>query len=152
MKKIIGCILALFCFSLSSQAIEWEGRAGLSVSGYWGLHVSAYAGIPVSSRFAVRPGLMLHTVEWDSYRPTDNWRIGLIIPVYASFRFPLYGKTNLRVDAGPYFGVSNECHLGGAAEVGVEIGKIYLGGGFYQNCVGDTDSQFNLSVGYKFSL
>lgn len=152
MKKAIVLILALVCSFHSLQAIEWEGRTGLSVSGYWGLHMSAYAGIPVSSRFAVRPGLMLHTVEWDSYRPTDNWRIGLIIPVYASFHFPLCGKTNLRVDAGPYFGVSNECHLGAAAEVGMEIGKIYLGGGFFQNCVGDTDSQFNISVGYKFSL
>lgn len=152
MKKIVVLILALLSFSLSSKAIEWEGRTGLSVSNYWGLHLGAYAGIPVSSCFTVRPALILHTVEWDSYRPSDNWRIGVIIPVYASFRFPLSQKMKGRVDAGPYFGASNECHLGAAAEVGVEIRKIYIGGGFFQNCVGDTDYQFNLSVGYKFSL
>lgn len=76
----------------------------------------------------------------------------MIVPVFASFRFPLNEKLNLRTDIGPYLGVGDEAHLGGAAEVGVEIRKWYVGAGYFQNAVGDSDYQFNLSVGYRFVL
>lgn len=76
----------------------------------------------------------------------------MIVPVFASFRFPLNEKLNLRTDIGPYLGVGDEVHLGGAAEVGVEIRKWYVGAGYFQNAVRDSDYQFNLSVGYKFVL
>lgn len=152
MKKAFIIIMVFLTFAFSSKAIELEGRTGASVSNYWGLHLGAYIGIPINSWFAIRPAFMLHTVEWDSSRPADKWRAGLIVPVFASFRLPLSQKTNLRIDAGPYFGASDQCHLGGAAELGVEIGKFYVGAGYFQNCIHDTDYQLNISVGYKFVL
>lgn len=152
MKKALVFILVFFSFAYPLKAIELEGRTGVSVSGNWGLHTGAYLGIPVSSRFAVRPGFLLHTVEWDSYRPADDWRIGLIVPVYASFRFPLNEKMSLRTDVGPYVGIGDEVHLGGAVEAGVEFGRVYVGAGYFQNAIGDTDYQLNFSVGYKFIL
>lgn len=134
------------------EGIELEGRTGISASGIWGLHTGAYLGVPLSSLFAIRPALLLHTVEWCSYRPADGWRIGLIVPVYGSFRFPLSEKTNLRTDIGPYFGVGDDAHLGGAAEVGVEIRRFYIGVGYFQNAIGNSDNQLNFSVGYQFVL
>lgn len=145
-------LLALLACSYALKAVELEGRTGISASGTWGLHTGAYLGVPLSSSFAIRPALLLHTVEWDSYRPADDWRIGLIVPVYGSFRFPLSEKTNLRTDIGPYFGVGDDVHLGGAAEVGVEIRRVYIGAGYFQNAIGDSDYQLNFSVGYKFIL
>lgn len=152
MKKHLIFLLTFLFLASPLKAIDLEGRTGVSVSGNWGLHAVAYVGIPLSSRFAVRSGLQFHTVEWDSYRPSDHWRIGWIVPVYASFRFPLGEKTCFRTDVGPYAGIGDEVHLGGAAEAGVEFGNVYVGAGYFQNGIGDTDYQFNFSVGYKFSL
>lgn len=153
MKKVFSLLFLFLTLSLSSQAIELEGRTGISLAaGNWGLHTAAYLGIPVSSRFAIRPGVLLHTVEWNSPRQANKWGIGVNIPVFASFRIPLSEKVRVRLDAGPYLGIAHEGQLGGAAEVGVEVGKIYLGGGYFQNCLHNSHAQLNLSVGYTFEL
>lgn len=152
MRNRFILLFILLAYSYVLKAVELEGRTGISASGTWGLHTGAYLGFPLSSSFAIRPGFLLHTVEWDSYRPADDWRIGLIVPVYASFRFPLSEKTNLRTDLGPYFGVGDDVHLGGSVEAGVEIRRFYIGAGYFQNAIGDSDYQLNFSVGYTFIL
>lgn len=152
MKKAVLFFFLFLSFSFAGKAIQWEARTGLSISGNWGLHTSAYMGIPVSSLFALRPAVILHTVEGNSYQAADKWHIGVLVPVFASFRIPVHEKMNLRLDAGPYVGTGKQPHYGGAAEAGMEVGRIYVGAGYFQKFGNGSHSQLNLSVGYKFTF
>lgn len=148
-KYIFLVFLSMFCFLPSLEAVEIEGRAGVSIANMWGLHLGAYTRIPVSELFSVRTGVLLHTSEW-SKDGRDNWNIGCNIPVYASFSIPLGHPAKLRLNVGPYIGAGNSFRLGATGEAGIEWKRYYVGLACFQNCVNDKITQGNLSFGYRF--
>lgn len=149
MRRAYFLFFLSFVSISSLQAIEIQGRAGISNRDWWGLHIGAFTRIPVSGVFSIQPGALLHTAErhasWG-----DAWNINLDIPVYASFRIPLSGSVNLRLNAGPYVGIGDYWHFGISEEAGLEWKRYFVGGACFQNCINEKEFSFNLSFGYRF--
>lgn len=132
-------------------AVELEPRAGVAVCHKWGFHVGASAAFPVVEKLFIQPGAFLYALALERYRKND-WTIGVNVPVYASLRFPVSRVTQVRLNAGPYVGLGSDIQFGPSAEAGVEFKKIYVGIGYFQDCLNDKDYMLNLSVGYRFTL
>lgn len=152
MRKICFIVLGIFLL-ITGQicAVELEPRAGVAVCHKWGFHVGTSAAFPVIEKLFIQPGVFLYALAPERFRK-DDWDIGVNVPVYASFRFPVSRVTQIRLNAGPYIGLDDDIQFGPSAEAGVEFKKIYLGIGYFQDCLNDKDYMLNLSVGYRFSL
>lgn len=150
MRKLFILLLLIITFG-QIRATDIEARSGIVFGDVWGLQTSAYVSFPQSSLFSIQTGLLLHTAGY-SFSWGDDWNIACYVPVYASFHIPVNDKMNLRLNAGAFGGVSNDLHLGGTAEVGVEMKNFYVGVNYFQNCINDQDLQLGLSIGYKFTL
>lgn len=156
MKKVcLIFLIALIVPVLHVKAIELEPRAGVSYApNVLGLHIGAFASFQLMEKFFIQPGILLNTVGSGTLDDSlDQWKIGLNIPVYASFRLPVNETTHIRLNVGPYVGAAASLlSLGATGEVGVEIKKIYIGAAYFQNCINGAGAQLNLSVAYKFVL
>lgn len=152
MKKLCLIVLGIFLLiTTQANAIELEPRAGVAVCHKWGFHVGASTAFPVVNKLYIQPGAFLYALAPERFR-NDDWDIGVNVPVYASFRFPVSHVTQVRLNAGPYVGIGNDIQFGPSAEAGVEFKKIYMGVGYFQDCFNDKDYMLNLSIGYKFTL
>lgn len=148
MKQIVvSLILICLCVTQSVKAVEWEARTGVSVSDTWGLHTAVLVGIPLSNAWQIRPGVWLHT-DQESDSP-DN-RIGINIPIYASYRISMGNSLKLRLEAGPYVGMNYNFQIGPSVGVGIEKSHWYWGASFFADCK-HKEAQLNASVGYNFS-
>lgn len=150
-KSIVLLVTLLFCLGeLHAKDFDLEVRSGISYSpDLFGLCIGAFTSFPLAGTVVIQPGIVLHTTgaEYRSYRG-----IGANIPVYASWRPAINENVKLRINAGPYVGIADNLNVGATAEAGFEFKKFYTGVSYFQNCINDKNSQFNLSFGYKFVL
>lgn len=153
MKRIwlLSVLMILLCATGNAKRIELEPRAGASYSKVWGLHMGALVSFRVSDIFYFQPGALVNTVSGDYDKPGD-WNFGLDIPLYASFRIPVDEAIKVRLNAGPFIGLSSPASLGTAVEGGIEYHKYYVGVSWMQNLVNEDSARFHFSIGYKFVL
>lgn len=153
MKKYFIFLLMSFvlCSEQSMKAIDLEPRVGVSCSAVWGIHVGALTSLQLSDKFYFQPGFLMNTVSEFSGK-ADGWKFGLDIPLYASYRIPVSNTAKVRLNVGPFAGISSQISLGTALEAGVEYRKCYIGASWFQNFVDRNCARLNLSVGYKFHL
>lgn len=154
MKKVfIVGLLSLFSLSnLQAKTIELEPRAGVGISHLFGIHAGVLGSIGLTNNFFLQSGLLANSLDEAWKRNSGNFTFGVNLPIYASWRLPINEGTKIRLNAGPYVGFGAEGHLGATAEVGFEFKRFYTGASYFQNCINDKNSQFNLSFGYKFVL
>lgn len=151
MKRIlllIGFVLSLFT---SAQAADIEARTGVMGGDVWGLHVGALVSFRVSDIFYFQPGALVNTVSGEYNKPGD-WNFGMDIPLYASFRMSVDGAMKVRLNAGPFIGLSSPASLGTAVEGGIEYHKYYVGVSWMQNLINENSARLHFSIGYKFAL
>lgn len=151
MKRIlllIGFVLSLFT---SAQAADIEARTGVMGGDVWGLHMGALVSFRVSDIFYFQPGALVNTVSGEYNKPGD-WNFGMDIPLYASFRMSVDGAMKVRLNAGPFIGLSSPASLGTAVEGGIEYHKYYVGVSWMQNLINENSARLHFSIGYKFAL
>lgn len=154
MKRVLllSVLMILLCTVGNAKDIELEPRAGVSyTTSIWGIHAGALMSLQLSDKFYFQPGFLINTVSEFSYK-ANGWKLGLDIPLYASFRVPVSNAAKLRFNAGPFVGISSRISMGTAVETGVEYRKYYIGASWFQNFVDQNCARLNLSVGYKFAL
>lgn len=153
MKRILllSVLMILLCIAGNAKGIELEPRAGVSYSRVWGIHVGALTSLELSDRFYFQPGFLVNTVSEFSGK-ADGCKFGLDIPLYASYRIPVSNTAKVRLNVGPFAGISSQISLGTALEAGIEYRKCYIGASWFQNFVDRNCARLNLSVGYKFAL
>lgn len=150
--NLIVILLLFTWFCQPMKAVEWEARTGISYAGIWGLHTEALVGFPISDFFQIRPGILLHTVHKKDIGYDTKFRIGVNVPVYASFRIPLGEICKLRLEVGPYVGAEkSNLHLGASTGLAFERSHWSWGVSYFGNCVNNKTQQLHLSVGYNFS-
>ena len=155
MKKVLllSVLMMMLCTVGNAKGIELEPRVGASYTKHWGIHAGALASYSLSESFYLQPGILLHTVGGSERdQRIRNWKLGLDVPLYASFRIPLNEETKVRLNAGPYVGFLSRLCMGTAVETGVEYRKYYLGVSWFQNFVNENCARLNFSIGYKFAL
>lgn len=153
MKKYFILLLVSFvlCSVQSMKAIDLEPRAGVSYSWVWGIHVGALTSLELSDRFYFQPGFLVNTVSEFSGK-ADGWKLGLDVPLYVSYRLPVSNAAKVRLNVGPFAGISSQISLGTALEAGIEYCKCYIGASWFQNFVDRNCTRLNLSIGYNFHL
>lgn len=153
MKRVLLLlVLIILLFTVgNAKGIEIEPRVGISYSKVWGIHAGALTSVQLSDKFYFQPGFLVNTVSEFSGK-ANGWKLGLDIPLYASCRIPVSNTTKVRLNVGPFVGISSQISLGTAVETGIEYQKYYIGASWYQNFVDRNCARLNLSVGYKFTL
>lgn len=153
MKKLFILLLLFIVFSnqQSIRAVELEARAGASYSNIWGFHAGAFTAFHVADKFFLQPGVIFNSANDYSHKG-NLWRLGLDIPVYASWRIPVNDAVRIRLNAGPFIGVISDFSFGTAVEAGIEYHKYYMGVSWQENFVNQNFTRLNFSVGYKFVL
>lgn len=89
---------------------------------------------------------MLKQSSWSLELVSATWMSG------ASFRIPVNHVMKVRLNAGPFIGLSSPASIETAVEGGVEYRKYYVGVSWLQNFVNDNSARFHFSVDYKFHL
>ena len=96
-------------------------------------------------------------MNWDSgsnhlFR-IENAKLGVSIPLYASYLIPVNRVMNIRMNVGPFVGRSSlQFNAGTAVEGGLEFYRFYAGFFWFKDIAGENYSRVNLSVGYRFTL
>ena len=146
-------IISLFLLisSLCVRGIELQPSSGIIYSHKWGLQTGADIGFPLKNNFYLQTGLMLYSNPEPTYS-YDDWRIGVNLPIYIQYRLPISNKLKMNINVGPYLGIASIGQIGVACKMGIDVSKVNLSFGYYQNCVTDKFAVLGLSVGYKFTL
>lgn len=58
----------------------------------------------------------------------------------------------VRLNAGPFVGLSSPVSFGTALETGVEYHNYYVGVSWLQNIINENCARLHFSIGYKFAL
>lgn len=157
MKRALLVMMILLSTFGNTKAIDLETRIGLGYFGYygdWDAHVGALTSFKVLDRFYFRPGVL---VNWDSgsnrlFR-IENAKLGVSIPLYASYLIPVNRVMNIRMNVGPFVGRSSlQFNAGTAVEGGLEFYRFYAGFFWFKDIAGENYSRVNLSVGHRFTL
>ena len=105
---LLSVLMILLCTVGNAKDIELEPRAGVSyTTSIWGIHAGALMSLQLSDKFYFQPGFLINTVSEFFYK-ANGWKLGLDIPLYASFRVPVSNAAKLRFNAGPFVGISSE--------------------------------------------
>lgn len=146
----------LFLFILGSvlvqaKDIEVEPRIGVTTAATnnfdLGFHAGGMVSFYLSDQFAIQPGVLMDVVNTNE----TNESIGVLIPVYASWRIPVK-KVNVRLNAGPYMEFKGNTNAGVSLEAGVEYKRFYAGMAYFQDILSPRSVLLNLSFGYKFKV
>lgn len=153
MKKFFVLLLLFLVFynQQSIKAVELEPRVGVSYSNVWGFHAGAFTSFQVMDKFFLQPGVIFNSANDYSHRG-NLWKLGLDIPIYASWRIPVNEAVKIRLNVGPFIGVISDFSFGTTVEAGIEYHKYYVGVSWQENFVNQNFTRLNLSVGYKFAL
>ena len=158
MKRVLLLMMIVaLCAVENVRAIDLEARAGLGYFGYyghWDMHLGALASFQMLDKFYLRPGIFLNldSGSQDLFS-LSNAKLGVTVPLYASYILPVTRVMNIRMNVGPFVGRSRLAfNVGTAVEAGLEYRKYYAGFFWFKDIAGNDYSRVNLSIGYKFSL
>ncbi|WP_455639229.1 hypothetical protein [Parabacteroides sp.] len=153
MKKalLVSVLMLTLCVAVNAKGIELEPRAGASYSRVGGLHLGVLVSFRISDMFYFQPGALINTVS-GTYNKTGDWNFGMDVPLYASLRIPVNNAVKVRLNAGPFVGLSSPVSFGTALETGVEYHNYYVGVSWLQNIINENCARLHFSIGYKFAL
>lgn len=150
-RALLSVLMILLCTVGYAKGIELEPRVGVSYSRVWGLHIGTLVSFRISDMFYFQPGALVNTVSGYYNKPGD-WTFGMDVPLYASLRVPVNNVMKVRLNAGPFVGLSSPVSFGTAVEGGIEYQKYYIGFSWLQNLINENCARLHFSVGYKFAL